>query len=48
MGVLVEGLVQVQLAGGDVAQHAQSGHVHVALREAEQVYAYLRWGEPEL
>ena len=38
---VLEGLVEVQLAGGDVRQHAQRRHVHKALRQQEQVDAHL-------
>ena len=41
MDIVLEGLVEVQLAGGGVRQHAQRRHVHKALRQQEQVDAHL-------
>lgn len=42
MNVGLEGLVQVQLARGGVAEHAESGHVNKALGHQEQVDTHLR------
>ncbi len=47
VGVLVEGLVEVELPRRHVAEHTQGGHIHVALREAEDVHTHLQRGSIE-